>query len=128
MNAPHLTAAARITLTVGAVATLASLIHAGGNFSILLDRFTLWALLPNALLFAASLFADTHDRARTLLFVCALTTLATLLVLGDLFFLRRSSESFLFLFVWLYEVAAATILLMAQFLTHRSAASKPDAA
>ena len=129
MSAPQLTAVARVTLVVGAVATIAVLICAGGGFSSLLDRLTLWALLPYALFFAAAAFTGTRGRALALLLVSAPTTLMALLIYSAALLMSASFTSALGLvLVPLYQVFAAVLLLAVLFFTRRAAAPESEAA
>ena len=129
MSAPQLRVAARIILAVGAVATIAGLAYASGGFSRLLDRLTLWALLPYALFLAASAFAGTRDRARALLIVCVPTTLVALFIYGAALLLSTSlTKALIVKLVPLYQVFAAVLLLAVLFFTRRAAASKLGAA
>ena len=63
MQAPGLKAVADVTLGIGIFATLASLAYAGSSLLSLFNGFTLWALLPYAVFFAAAAFVGTRGRA-----------------------------------------------------------------
>ena len=129
MSASRLTAAARIILAIGTVAAVAWLLRADSGLSSLLNRLTLWTLLPYAIFFAASAFAGTRDRARSLLLVCALSTLVALLLYGATLLLSMGfTNALVLVFVPLFQLIPAVIVLAVLFFTRGAAASKSGAA
>jgi hypothetical protein len=106
------------TLGLGALATGAALIQAAG-FSALLSGFSLLALSPYAVFCGACFLADgSRGRAIATLVVCVLATAFAIFFYGDLIFLNPGSMSGLaFLFVPLYQLPAAILLLVVVFFT-----------
>ena len=105
-------------LTIGALVTVASLLHCGGSVASLLSGFTLWALIPYAVLFASCSLARTRGRTLTTLVVSVLATAFAAFAYGDAMFSHSSSTSALiFIFVPLYQLIAAAILFAILFAT-----------
>lgn len=117
------------TLGVGALATGAALVKAGG-FSTLLSGFGALALSPYVVFGGACFLADSsRGRALATLVVCALATAFALFFYGKLIFLEPGSMSGLvFLFVPFYQIPAAILLLVVVFFTRprRRSSAKAD--
>ena len=128
MTLQRITIASLATLGLGALATVAALVQAGG-FSTLLSGFGLLALIPYAVFCGACFLADSNrGRAIATLVVCALATAFALFFYGDLIFLNPGSMSGLvFLFVPFYQLPAAILLLVVVFFTRRRSRSSVHA-
>ena len=99
-------------LIVGAMVTLVALFHGGGSFSSLLDGFTVWALVPYTAFFASCRLARARGRALATLIVSSLATAFAALVYIDAMFIHTGSMGGLvFIFIPLYQLLAALILL-----------------
>lgn len=112
------TVAGLATLGLGALATGAALVQAGG-LSTLLSGFGALALSPYAI-FGGTCFLAGSSRGRAIgtLVVCALATAFALFFYGKLIFLDPGSMSGLvFLFVPFYQLPAAILLLVVVFFT-----------
>jgi hypothetical protein len=128
MTLQRTTIASLATLGLGALATVAALVQAGG-FSALLSGFALLALIPYAVFCGACfLSGSTRGRAITTLVVCALATAFALFFYGDLIFLHPGSMSGLvFLFLPFYQLPAAILLLVVLFFTRPRSRSSSNA-
>jgi len=116
--------AALVALGVGTLATIAALAYAGRSLSALLSGFTIWALCPYPVLFASSRFAATRGRALTVCIVSLLASAFAVFVYWNALFVHTSSTSALvFVFVPLYQLIAAVILVAALFFSRRSRAA-----
>ena len=99
-------------LAIGALVTVAALLHGGGSASALLSGFTPWALAPYAVLLAATRLARTPRISIAVLVVSGLATAFGSVVYVDAMFLREgSTNSLVFLFIPLYQLMAAALLL-----------------
>lgn len=118
MTLQRVTMASMATVGLGALATGVALVEAAG-FPVLISGFGLLALSPYAVLCGASFLANSsRGRAVATLFVSAAATVFALLVYGDLIFVHPGSMSGLaFLFVPLYQLPAAMLLLVVVFFT-----------
>lgn len=126
MTLQKTTIASLATLVLGALATVAALVHAGG-FSALLNRFALLAVIPY-LIFCGACFLSDNSRGRAIatLIVCLLTTAMALFYYGDLIFLHPGSMSGLvFLFVPFFQLPAAILLLSVMFFTRTRRRTSP---
>ena len=125
MNPQQSKTATQATLGCGALVTIAALAHAGGGASSLLSGFTIWPLLPYAVLLASSAFASTSGRALAAFIVSLLAAGFALLVYGDALFGHTSSMSGLvFVFIPLYQLIVAVILLAVLFFSRPSNANR----
>ncbi len=118
MTRQRSTVASFATLGLGALATGAALVQAGG-LSTLFSGFGALALSPYLVLGGACFLADSsRGRAIATLVVSALATAFALFFYGKLIFLDPGSMSGLvFLFVPFYQLPAAILLLVVVFFT-----------
>ena len=118
MNSQQLNIATKATLGLGALGTLAALAYDGASAAV----FTLgiWALLPYAVLLASSRFAGTGGRALVLFIVCLLASGFAIFVYADALFVHTTSTAGLvFLFIPLYQLIAAVVLLVSLFFLNK---------
>ncbi len=107
-------------LVAGAIATAAGLVYAGEGASSLLSGFTIWALLPYAVLLWARSLASSRGRAIVALMVTILVVgFAVVLDADALFFHRRSTGGLVIVIVPLYQLAAASLLLVGLFFAQK---------
>ena len=107
---------ARLALAVGVLVTIAAMVLAGGSAAALLSGFTIWALLPYALLLASSRLAGTRGRVLTVCIVSVVASAFAVAAYADALFIDSSSTGALvFLFVPLYQAIAVAILLATLF-------------
>jgi hypothetical protein len=103
-------------LIIGATVTLVALFHGGDRFEALL--FAVLALAPYAAFFASCRLARTRGRALATLIVSSLATAYAALVYIDAMFIHPGGMAGLvFIFVPLYQLIAALILLAVLFFT-----------
>ncbi len=116
---PNQTNAATVAvLAIGSFVTVAALVHGGGSLASLFSGFTVWALVPYGVLLASRSLARTRGRALATLIVSSLATAFAVLVYLDAMFVHTSSTSALvFIFIPLYQLIAAVILLAVLFFT-----------
>jgi hypothetical protein len=116
MTLKRATVGSLATLGLGALATGAALMQAGG-LAALLTGFSLLALSPYAVFGGACFLADsTRGRAMATLIVCALATAGAIYFYSRLIFLESGSMSGLvFLLVPFYQLPAAILLLVVVF-------------
>ena len=128
MTFQRATVASLATLGLGALATGAALVHAGG-FSALLGGFGLFALSPYAVFCGGCFLAgSSRGRAIATLIVCALATGCAIFLYGDLIFFHPGSMSGLvFLLVPFYQLPAAILLLVVVFFTRPRSRSTTNA-
>jgi hypothetical protein len=118
MTLKRATVGSLATLGLGALATGAALMQAGG-LAALLSGFSLLALSPYAVFCGACFLADSsRGRAIATLIVCALATAGAIYFYSRLIFLEPGSMSGLvFLLVPFYQLPAAILLLAVVFFT-----------
>jgi hypothetical protein len=110
-----------VTLAVGVLAGVGALVRAGDNASSLISGFTLWTLSPYAALFACDRLARTTGRALTVFIFSLLVTLFALVCYGGSLFGHVSSTvGLIFVFIPLYQLIAALILLVVLLFTRPS--------
>ncbi len=110
--------ATQAILGVGAVVTIAALAHAGGGISSLADGTTIWALAPYAVLLLAAALAPTRGRALAVLVVSSLAAGFAVLVYAPP--LHGSTSGLVFIFIPLYQLIVAVILLAVVLFSRRS--------
>lgn len=126
MTTQQSTIIARLALGVGVLATIAAMVLAGGSAAALLSGLTIWALLPYALFLASSRFADTRGRSLTVCIVSAVASVFAVVSYADALFIDSSSTSALvFVFVPLYQLIAAAILLATLFFSRARELDRP---
>ena len=98
--------------SVGAAATLAAMVYAGGSLRSLLDGFTIWALVPYAAFAAAAAIARTRGSLLAAFLSCLAAVGFGLFIYWDALFVHISSTSALvFIFIPLYQLLAAAIVI-----------------
>ena len=121
MTTQHFSIISRLALGVGVLGTSAAMVMAGGSVAALLSGLTIWALLPYALLLASSRFAGTRGRALTACIVSVVASAFAVVAYADALFIDSSSTNALvFVFVPLYQLIAAAILLATLFFSRRA--------
>ncbi|MFM7784808.1 MAG: hypothetical protein ACKPE6_09230 [Gammaproteobacteria bacterium] len=115
----HKTTAA--VLCAGVVLTIAALLRGAGSPEALLNGLSAWALAPYAVFLACNSIARTRRRAIATLVVSGLATGSAAIVYVDGMFLRSSSTSGLvFVFIPLYQLVVAGILLLVLAVTGKT--------
>ena len=111
-------------LVIGVLGTLAVMVHAGGSAQSLVSGFTLWAVLPYVVFAAACALSRVREIILTTLIASVVGTLFAALIYIDAFFIHISSTSALvFIFIPLYQLIAAGIVLLVSFIARRSHAT-----
>jgi hypothetical protein len=109
----YLRVASYCIAAVGAFVTLMAMAHGGGSLRSLLSGFTLWALIPYAGLVAASAIARTRGSLIAALAVCLVAVLFGSFIYLDALFVHISSTGALvFIFIPLYQLLAAVVVLV----------------
>lgn len=127
MRTEGITLATRCVLTIGAAVTLAALGYAAGSASALVSGFTVWALLPYAVLLCADRLPKTHGVARGILTVSLLSVaVANVVYLRALFVDVSSTSPLVFVLIPLYQLIAAAITFGVAFAL-RSQSAGPTA-
>jgi len=123
MKAPLDSAMKSITyavLMIGALGTLAVMAYAGQSLESLVSGFTLWALAPFATFAAACALARSRVLTIGALVAVILATLFAAFIYIDAFFIHiHSTSALVFIFIPLYQLVVAVILLIIAFITRR---------
>src|SRR5262249_9875416 len=132
MTLQRATMATLATLGLGALATGAALVHAGG-FSALISEYTFLPLSPYAIFCGACFLARTSlGRAIATLVVCVLATTFAIYYYVDLIYLSSGSmNGLVFFLVPFLQLPAAILLLTVVFFTRprrRRSANGPNQA
>ncbi len=99
--------------TLGAAVTIAAMIHGGGGLRSVLNGFMIWALLPYGALAAAAAISRTRGSLIAAFVVCLLAVLFGSFIYLDALFIHTSSTSALvFIFIPLYQLLAAVVVLV----------------
>ena len=108
-------------IAIGAVGTLGVMAYAGQSLQSLLSGFTLWALAPFATFAAACALARSRSVIVVALIAAVVATLFAAIIYIDAFFIHiHSTSALVFIFVPLYQLVAAAILLLVAFVTRRA--------
>jgi hypothetical protein len=108
-------------LAIGALGTLGVMAYAGQSLESLVSGFTLWALAPFATFAAACALARSRAVAIGVLVAAVVATLFAAFVYIDAFFIHiHSTSALVFIFIPLYQLVAAVILLVAAFVSRRA--------
>ena len=108
-------------VAIGAVGTLGVMAYAGQSFESLVSGFTLWALAPFATFAAACALARRRGVIVVALIAGVVATLFAAFTYIDAFFIHiHSTSALVFIFVPLYQLVAAVILLLVAFVTRRA--------
>lgn len=118
MKPQHSKKATQAILGIGAVVTLALLARAGGGISSLAGGTTIWALLPYAVLLLAAALTPTRGWALAVLVVSSLAAGFAVLVYAPP--LHGSTSGLVFIFVPLYQLIVAVIVLAVVLFSRRS--------
>ena len=115
MNYRTVTAA---IITIGALVAVAASWRGRPGAESLFSVLTVWTLTPYAVFFASWSLSRTRGRVLATLIVSAVATAFAAFVYGDAIFLHPTSALFfLFIFIPLYQLIAAAILLTVLFFT-----------
>jgi hypothetical protein len=107
-------------LAIGALGTLGVMAYAGQSLESLVSGFTLWALAPFAT-FAAACALARRAVAIGVLVAAVVATLFAAFIYIDAFFIHiHSTSALVFIFIPLYQLVAAAILLVAAFVSRRA--------
>ena len=98
---------------VGTVVTLVAMAHGGGGLRSLLSGFTIWALVPYAGFAAASAIARTRA-SLIAAFAVGLTAVlfGSFMYLNALFVHISSTSALVFVFIPLYQLLAAVVVVI----------------
>ncbi len=112
--------ATQSTLGVGALISLGALYYAGQSVRSLLSGFTAWVILPYAVFSVACSLVRTRGVALIIFVVSVMAVLCAGFIYVDALFLHSSSTSALvFIFIPLYQVIAAGVMLVISFFSRR---------
>ncbi len=100
-------------LSLGVVATLAAMVYAGGSIASLLSGFTVWAVAPYVAFLIAVVIAPTRGAAIAALVFCLAAALFASFIYFDALFVHISSTGALvFVFIPLYQLLTAAIIIV----------------